>query len=45
MESLLGIWMPTAMGTGSMLLGGALLLYLGAEWLVRGGAAWCWEFR
>lgn len=38
MESLLGIWMPTAMGTGSMLLGGALLLYLGAEWLVRGGA-------
>ena len=30
--------MPTAMGTGSMLLGGGILLFFGAEWLVRGGA-------
>lgn len=30
--------MPNAMGTGSMLLGGAILLFFGAEWLVRGGA-------
>ncbi|MBI4912993.1 MAG: calcium/sodium antiporter [Acidobacteria bacterium] len=30
--------MPHAIGTASMLLGGAVLLFSGAEWLVRGGA-------
>ncbi len=30
--------MTNVMGTGSMLLGGAILLFFGAEWLVRGGA-------